>query len=70
MQNANGPCPLLALANALVLRNSIVLPKRAIAIGRATFGDLVEILSNKALDEGGGRGRSADIEVSSDGSWE
>jgi hypothetical protein len=63
MQNANGPCPLLALANALILRNAISLPKRAIAMGKATFSDLVEILSNKALDDGGERGRSADIEV-------
>lgn len=66
LQNENGPCPLLALCNVLLLRNAISLPKRAFAMGHVTFEDLVEILSNKALDEGStgrgeGGGRSADI---------
>jgi len=57
LQNENGPCPLLALCNVLLLRNAISLPKRAFAMGHVTFEDLVEILSNKALDEGStGRG--------------
>lgn len=63
VQNENGPCPLLALCNVLLLRNAITLPQRSLGTGSVTFCDLVEILSNKALDLPGEAGRSMDIEA-------
>mmetsp|Transcript_10058 Transcript_10058/g.20551 ORF Transcript_10058/g.20551 Transcript_10058/m.20551 type:complete len:412 (+) Transcript_10058:52-1287(+) len=63
VQNENGPCPLLALCNVLLLRNAITLPRRSLGTGSVTFRDLVEILSNKALDLPGEAGRSMDIEA-------
>lgn len=38
MQNQNGPCPLLALANILLLRNQIQLSPDAPSISQASRG--------------------------------
>ena len=36
MQNRNGPCPLLALANVLLLRNRITLPTNTTSISQVS----------------------------------
>merc|ERR1712232_1457205 len=46
MQSANGPCPLLAACNVLLLRNQLKLPASS-TIG---FEDLIQELSNVLLD--------------------
>eukprot|EP00049_Salpingoeca_infusionum_P005813 m.97176 g.97176 ORF g.97176 m.97176 type:complete len:403 (-) comp13095_c0_seq2:2697-3905(-) len=54
-QSANGPCPLLALANTLLLRRAITLPNTT----KVTFQDLIQVLSLHALN----RTPSSDSEV-------
>lgn len=49
LQNENGPCPLLAAANALLLRGTIQLPAHSIASGEVTLQELTNILANQAL---------------------
>lgn len=39
MQNENGPCPLLAVANVLLLRNVISLPASAPDVTQVTTSD-------------------------------
>jgi len=48
LQNENGPCPLLAAANALLLRGAISLPS-AVA-PEISIGDLVTILATRVLE--------------------
>lgn len=47
MQSANGPCPLLAACNVLLLRNQLPLPSGISSIG---FDELIQLLSNLLLD--------------------
>eukprot|EP00971_Amphidinium_carterae_P260551 5169331-Amphidinium_carterae.1 len=47
LQSANGPCPLLALCNCLLLRNQLQISMDARYIG---FGDLVQLVSNHLFD--------------------
>jgi hypothetical protein len=49
LQNENGPCPLLAAANALLLRGVISLPSACIRNGVASTEDVVNMLANRAL---------------------
>jgi ubiquitin carboxyl-terminal hydrolase MINDY-1/2 len=49
LQNENGPCPLLAAANCLLLKGSITLPPRAIRIGVTSLEDLTNMLANYAM---------------------
>mmetsp|Transcript_15166 Transcript_15166/g.35151 ORF Transcript_15166/g.35151 Transcript_15166/m.35151 type:complete len:399 (+) Transcript_15166:2-1198(+) len=49
LQNENGPCPLLAAANVLLLKKSIELPSKCIGSGVVTFEDLTNILGEKML---------------------
>ena len=50
LQNANGPCPLLAIANALLLRNQINLPARCITVGNIHIQQLLSIVAEHMLD--------------------
>lgn len=49
LQNINGPCPLLAAANALLLRGVITLSSECIRNGVASTDDVVNMLANRAL---------------------
>ena len=49
LQNENGPCPLLAAANALLLKGLISLPSESIRSGVASTDDVVNILAERAL---------------------
>jgi hypothetical protein len=49
MQNENGPCPLLAAANVLLLKGSISLPSNFIGAGVVTIDQLVNVLAEKIL---------------------
>jgi hypothetical protein len=49
LQNENGPCPLLAAANVLLLEGSIVLPPHAIRNDVASLEDLTNLLANHAI---------------------
>ena len=49
LQNENGPCPLLAAANALLLKGVISLPSESIRSGVASTDDVVNILAERAL---------------------
>jgi len=53
LQNINGPCPLLAAANALLLRGIIHLPARSITSGVASIDDVVNMLAERALKQSG-----------------
>jgi hypothetical protein len=53
MQNENGPCPLLAAANALLLRGVITLPPASIRTGVASINDVVNMLAERALKQSG-----------------
>ena len=50
LQNENGPCPLLAAANALLLRGAISLPSVCIRSGCASLEDVVNMLAEKAMN--------------------
>ena len=50
LQNANGPCPLLAIANALLLRNQINLPARCLSVGNIHIQQLLSIVAEHMLD--------------------
>merc|ERR1712151_583656 len=50
LQNVNGPCPLLAAANALLLRGTITLPPSCIRNGIASLHDVVNVLGMKAMN--------------------
>eukprot|EP00980_Cylindrotheca_fusiformis_P009989 scaffold2212_cov143-Cylindrotheca_fusiformis.AAC.7 len=49
LQNENGPCPLLAAANVLLLKGSISLPSNTISAGVVTIDQLVNVLAEKIL---------------------
>jgi len=49
LQNENGPCPLLAAANVLLLKDSITLPSNCIGAGVVTIDQLVNVLGEKIL---------------------
>mmetsp|Transcript_21883 Transcript_21883/g.36140 ORF Transcript_21883/g.36140 Transcript_21883/m.36140 type:complete len:538 (-) Transcript_21883:69-1682(-) len=49
LQNENGPCPLLAAANALLLRGTIRLPPTCIRAGAASLDDVCNMLAEEAL---------------------
>jgi len=48
-QNENGPCPLLAVANILLLRGSIDLPAACLRSSVASASDVISMLANRAL---------------------
>lgn len=50
LQNENGPCPLLAIANALLLRNQISLPARCASVGNVHIQQLLSIVAEHMLD--------------------
>eukprot|EP00550_Attheya_septentrionalis_P005729 CAMPEP_0198280744 /NCGR_PEP_ID=MMETSP1449-20131203/769_1 /TAXON_ID=420275 /ORGANISM="Attheya septentrionalis, Strain CCMP2084" /LENGTH=565 /DNA_ID=CAMNT_0043976203 /DNA_START=158 /DNA_END=1855 /DNA_ORIENTATION=- len=60
LQNENGPCPLLAAANALLLRGVITLPPPCIRSGVASIDDVVNMLAVRAIEHGSRTG-GADI---------
>ncbi|KAL3925567.1 MAG: hypothetical protein SGILL_000318 [Bacillariaceae sp.] len=49
LQNENGPCPLLAAANVLLLRQAITLPSNCKAAGVITIEELTNLLAEKIL---------------------
>mmetsp|Transcript_43840 Transcript_43840/g.105776 ORF Transcript_43840/g.105776 Transcript_43840/m.105776 type:complete len:470 (+) Transcript_43840:96-1505(+) len=49
LQNENGPCPLLAAANVLLLKDSITLPSNCIGAGVITIDELLNVLAEKIL---------------------
>ena len=49
LQNANGPCPLLAIVNTLLLRDSVSLPPSALAHKMISFEDLVSLVGARVL---------------------
>ena len=49
LQNENGPCPLLAAANALLLRGDCQLPPDCISSNVASLDDLSNMLAEQAL---------------------
>ena len=49
LQNENGPCPLLAAANALLLKKSIELPSNVVGANVVTIDQLINILAEKVL---------------------
>ena len=53
LQNKNGPCPLLAAANALLLRGTITLPGRCISAGEISIDDVINLLAERAVSRTG-----------------
>lgn len=53
LQNENGPCPLLAAANALILRGDIELPRACVSSGVASLDDISNVLAEQALQNAG-----------------
>lgn len=49
LQNENGPCPLLAAANALLLLGRVKLPPSAVRNNVASLSDLTNVLANYVL---------------------
>jgi hypothetical protein len=49
LQNENGPCPLLAAANCLLLRGSIHLPPECVRNGVASLDNVCNVLADHAL---------------------
>jgi len=49
LQNENGPCPLLAAGNVLLLKKSIALPSTCIESGVVTIEELTNILAERIL---------------------
>mmetsp|Transcript_6553 Transcript_6553/g.15936 ORF Transcript_6553/g.15936 Transcript_6553/m.15936 type:complete len:416 (+) Transcript_6553:67-1314(+) len=49
LQNENGPCPLLAAGNVLILKKSITLPSNCVKAGVVTIEQLTNILAEKIL---------------------
>lgn len=58
LQSSNGPCPLLALANTLILRGDVELRG-----DECTFDELVQELANLAVDRNLARGEGKDGEL-------
>jgi ubiquitin carboxyl-terminal hydrolase MINDY-1/2 len=61
-QNENGPCPLLAIANVLILQNAIFVhpDKRCIALN-----ELIEIVANAFVEKGASRSHESDVKKDS-----
>jgi ubiquitin carboxyl-terminal hydrolase MINDY-1/2 len=57
-QNENGPCPLLAIANVLILQNAIFVhpDKRCIALN-----ELIEIVANAFVEKDASRSHESDV---------
>ena len=66
LQNKNGPCPLLAAANALLLRGVITLPGRCISAGQISIDDVVNILAERTVAKTGQHAASASATAVSD----
>jgi ubiquitin carboxyl-terminal hydrolase MINDY-1/2 len=49
LQNENGPCPLLAASNCLLLKGLVTLPDRAMRNGVTSLEDITNMLANYAL---------------------
>lgn len=49
LQNENGPCPLLAASNCLLLRGSVTLPAHARRNGVTSLEDITNMLANHAI---------------------
>ena len=49
LQNENGPCPLLAAANALLLKKEIELPSNCIGASVIKIDELINVLAEKVL---------------------
>lgn len=49
LQNENGPCPLLAAANVLLLKERIELPQQCIRSGVVSAEELLQLLADRAL---------------------
>ncbi|GKY98192.1 hypothetical protein MPSEU_000777000 [Mayamaea pseudoterrestris] len=49
LQNENGPCPLLAAANGLLLRGTLEFPAHCLQHGVASLEDVTNMLANQAL---------------------
>lgn len=49
LQNENGPCPLLAASNCLLLKGLLTLPPRAIRNGVTSLDDITNMLANFAM---------------------
>jgi hypothetical protein len=49
LQNENGPCPLLAAANALLLKGMLTLPQKIIRANVASIDDIINLLAERAL---------------------
>lgn len=49
LQNENGPCPLLAASNCLLLKGLVTLPDRAIRNSVTSLEDITNMLANYAL---------------------
>jgi len=56
LQNENGPCPLLAAANALLLRGVIALPPSCLHTNAASTEDIVNTLAERALSTSASHG--------------
>jgi len=63
LQNENGPCPLLAAANVLLLKDSITLPSGCTGAGVVTIDQLVNVLAEKILINNDQAGMSSDRHV-------
>jgi len=50
LQAENGPCPLLAIANVLLLSGRISLSNRAISTGIVTVDEVVTLIATKLLE--------------------
>ena len=50
LQAENGPCPLLAIANVLLLRGSVSLTGQAISTGMVTVDEVITLIATKLLD--------------------
>ena len=50
LQNANGPCPLLAIANTLLLRNTVKLPERCLETRTVHVQQLLSVVAEHMLD--------------------
>jgi len=58
LQNENGPCPLIACANVLLLRGVLQLPATCIRNDVVSIDDLVNILAERALKQTSSREQS------------
>jgi len=62
LQNENGPCPLLAAANVLLLKEKITLPSNCVGAGVVTIEELTNILAEKILTNNSSSGSDYHID--------